>query len=172
MNLKILVFFFILIYAKSINASEKIYYVDIDFLINNSSAGKSINIIIDKKNKEKIEKFKKIEKDLVNDETQLISQKNILKPDEFNQKLQELKKKISDYRIMKNTEFKKLSESKIKAQSSLIESLRLLLSEYAEENSVSLILPKKNILIGRTEMDITKNILEKLDEKVKEIKIK
>ena len=172
MNLKILVFFFILIYAKSVNASEKIYYVDIDYLINNSSAGKSINIIIDKKNKEKIEKFKKIEKDLVNDETQLISQKNILKPDEFNQKLQELKKKISDYRIMKNTEFKKLSESKINAQSSLIESLRLLLSEYAEENSVSLILPKKNILIGRTEMDITKNILEKLDEKVKEIKIK
>ena len=172
MNLKILVFFFILIYAKSVNASEKIYYVDIDYLINNSSAGKSINIIIDKKNKEKIEKFKKIEKDLVNDETQLISQKNILKPDEFNQKLQELKKKISDYRIMKNTEFKKLSESKINAQSSLIESLRLLLSEYAEENSVSLILPKKNILIGRTEMDITKNILEKLNKKVKEIKIK
>ena len=171
-HLKILIFFFFFIYGNSINANERIYYVDIDYLVNNSTAGILINNEIEQKNQKYIKKFKKIEEDLLAEEVKLISQKNILKSKEFNEKIKDLKKKITDYRSTKNIDFKKLSQSKIDAQSTLINSLRLLLSNYAKENSVSLILPKKNIIIGKTEMDITKNILDKLNKKIKEIKIK
>ena len=58
------------------------------------------------------------------------------------------------------------------AQANLIESITPILTDYSSKNSISYILPKKNIIIGKSELDITKIILDLLDSKVKNIKVK
>ena len=47
-----------------------------------------------------------------------------------------------------------------------------ILAEYSTKNKISLIMEKKNIVIGRTELDITKNILEMLNTKIKKVELK
>jgi len=45
------------------------------------------------------------------------------------------------------------------------------LQEYAKKNSVSLILQKKNIIMGKKEIEITDEILEITNKEIKNIKI-
>ena len=44
-----------------------------------------------------------------------------------------------------------------------------ILNEYSKKNSISMIFQKKNIVTGRSDLDITSIILKQLDEKIKKI---
>ena len=60
---------------------------------------------------------------------------------------------------------------RIDATNKLILKLSPILQEYAKKNSVSLILQKKNIVMGKKEIEITDKILEITNEEIKDIKI-
>ena len=51
--------------------------------------------------------------------------------------------------------------------SSLMQEMNPIISEYVKEKSIDLVLDKKNILIGKTSYDITQNILELVNTKLK-----
>ena len=53
----------------------------------------------------------------------------------------------------------------------MISKLSPILQEYAKNNSVSLILQKKNIVMGKKEIEITDEILELTNKEIKNIKI-
>ena len=59
-----------------------------------------------------------------------------------------------------------------RAQSNLINLLTPILEIYSKKNSISIIIPKKNIIIAKSELDLTDTILEILDSKVKTLKLK
>ena len=47
-----------------------------------------------------------------------------------------------------------------------------ILAEYSTKNKISLIMEKKNVVIGKSELDITKNILDLLNKKIKKVELK
>ena len=57
------------------------------------------------------------------------------------------------------------------ATGKLISKLSPILQEYAKKNSISLILQKKNIIMGKKEIEITEEILSITNNKIKDIKI-
>ena len=52
---------------------------------------------------------------------------------------------------------------------SLLEKLNPIISNYVEQNSITVVLPKKMIIIGKKDLDITRQILEMLDKSIKKI---
>ena len=90
--------FFFLNYSYS---NDKIAYIDIDYIVKNSLAGKSITEIIEKNNQINIKKFNDIEAKLKSEEKEIIAQRNILNEEEFQKKINILKEKINDYRNQK-----------------------------------------------------------------------
>ena len=155
-----------------ISAEElKINYVDIDVIISQSNAGKkmnkSIDISIQKKNKE----FQKVEENLKKKDAEIVKQQNILSKDELNKKIQDLQKEIQNYRVKKENFRKEMAQKKLKATGQMVSSLNKILGEYANKNSISLIIQKKNIVIGKSDLDITKQILDIFNKEVKEIKL-
>ena len=56
---------------------------------------------------------------------------------------------------------------KKKELSSLMQEMNPIISEYVKEKSIDLVLDKKNILIGKTSYDITQNIIELVNTKLK-----
>ena len=46
-----------------------------------------------------------------------------------------------------------------------------ILEEYSKKNSIRIIVQKKNIVMGKKEDDITKDILELMNKKVQNIKL-
>ena len=48
--------------------------------------------------------------------------------------------------------------------------LRDILQKYAQDNSIQMILNKSNILIGKNDLDVTKDILDLFNKNIKVIK--
>ena len=112
-----------------------------------------------------------MEKDLNSKDKKLISQKNILSKEDFTKKVQNLRKEAQEYEKLRRNLIKDSNSKFIKAQGELIKKLNPILAKYSEENKITLILQKKMIVIGKTELDITKDILEFTNKEINSIKI-
>ena len=165
---KILIILFL--FLNNSYSSEKIAFVDIDLIINDSDIGKKLNSQLADIIKREDQKFKIKEKDLKIKEEKILNQKNILSEEELNKKLNEFKKELNNFRNEKISSNKKLREQKLNETNLLISNLNNILANYAEEKSISLIIQKKNIVIGKSELDITNEILTIFNKEVKSIK--
>ena len=166
-------FFFIVILTflkfEIVLADEKIAFIDLNFIMNNSVAGKSIITFIDNVSKEKNNDFKVIENEIKKDENELISKKNIIEESIYIKKVNEIRIRINNYKLERQKFNKNLNEKKIKYNNLLLEKLNPIISNYVEKNSITMVLPKKMIIIGKKNLDITKQILEALDKSVQKI---
>ena len=168
--ISILLFIFLTIPSYSYS-SEKIVYLDVEKIMQDSTAGKSIITQLKKKREASITKFKKKEKDIFDKEKKLIAQKNILSKDEFESKIKELRIEISNYQKERNKTSNNIAKLRIKASTKLISKLTPILEEYSKKNSIRIIIQKKQIVMGTKEDDITKDILELVNQKIKNIKV-
>ena len=123
-------------------------------------------MLLDEKNKHKtrVEQLKEEEK-------KIIAQKNILDKAEFEKKIVSLREKANKYRIERKEIIDNLTKKKIQATAKLLDQIRPILAEYSANKSISIIIEKKNIIIGKSELDITKDILSIVVKKISKIKI-
>ena len=141
-------------------AEKSIAFIDIDVIMNKSEFGKkSYKKIDDDFNKEN-EKLLKIEKNLVSKEQEILKQKNVLSEDELNKKIIDLRKEINGFQSKKRLLNKKFNEMRLNITNEMAQSLNLILSKYADENDISLVIQKKFIVIARSGLDITSEILK------------
>ena len=70
-----------------------------------------------------------------------------------------------------NTKGNDLRTKRNNAMKKIMDELNIILSEYSKKNNLAFIIDQKNIVIGRTDLNITKNILKLLDQKIKKIKL-
>ena len=169
---KYFLIFFLLILTNNLYADNKIIYIDINKIITNSESGKYLNIELNKINESNIKEFKKLEKELKTEEENILKQKNILKESEFNSKANELREKIKSYNKFKNKKNNDLKKLRDNAAKKILNILNTILSDYSTKNSISIIMDKKNIIIGKTELDVTNQIMELLNKKIKKIDLK
>ena len=154
-----------------LKANELISYVDMDLLMNSSEVGMSISSQLTSIHKKRTTELKKIEEKLKKEESNLITQNNVISNEEFEKKLSLLRNKASDYQKQRKKFNDSINKKKLDATSKLISLIQLILAEYANNNSISIIFQKKNIVIGKTELDITEDILKILNENHKKIVI-
>ncbi len=152
-------------------SKEKIVYLDVEKIMQESIAGKAIIAKIKKKRETSISLFKKKEKDIFEKEKKLVSQKNVLSEEEFKKKIQDLRGDIADYQKDRNKASNDITQTRIKASTTLIKKLTPILETYSKENSIRIIVQKKHIVMGSKEDDITKDILSLVNQKIKSIKI-
>ncbi len=171
MKKKIFYIFLLLLISFPSFSSEKIVYLDVEKIMQQSIAGKAVIEKIKKKRETSISKFQKKEKEIFEKEKKLISQKNVLNQDEFKKKIQDLRNDISNYQKDRNKTLNDITQLRIKASTSLIKKLTPILEAYAKENSIRIIIQKKQIVMGNKEDDITSDILDLVNKKVKSIKI-
>ena len=167
-NLIKIIFIFFTI-SNVCHSAEKIAFVDIDFIINSSEIGKKLNKNFNEKIKKEDDRLKQKEKDLKSKEDKILNQKNVLSEDELNKLLADFRKEISNFKQERISINNKFRDQKLKETNSLVSNLNNILANYAEKNSISLIIQKKNIVIGKSELDITKDVLDIFNSEVKSI---
>lgn len=166
-------FFFIILYNSNyIKAKEVILFVDSVLILNTSLVGKSINNQLKEINSTNVKRFEKTENDLKLKESQLLSQKNILIESEYMEKVSDFKIKVKEFNNNKKNAVIEFNKKKREAELALSNILTDVLSDYAKKNSISLILSKQSILLGKNESDITETIINTLNLKIKTINIK
>ena len=167
----LLLIFFIFFSKISLSHEKSIVYIDLNKIMRNSIAGKSITTQLENNHKKNISKFKTIEEDLKKDESEIISQKNVITKEEFEKKIIDLRDKANKFRKERNSNINNLNNQRLEATSKMITLIRPILSEFSDKNSISLIIDKKNIIIGKSLLDITDDILKIVNEKIGKIQL-
>ena len=166
---------FVLILFFSMNISlafaEKIVYIDMDKIMQISKAGKDAISKINDQKKKDVSKFQKIEKELKSREQDLITKKNVISAEEFNTKLETLTKEINNYRALRQEAIDLSTKSRLNASADFAEKIKPILADYASENNIEMIIQKKNIIMGKTDLDITDEILKIVDKKINKLKV-
>ena len=136
----ILIFF---LFSLPVYSNEKIVYLDVEKIMQESNAGKAVIAKIKKKRETTISKFQKKEKEIIEKEKKLISQKNVLNEEEFKKKIQDLRGEIANYQKDRNKASNDITQTRIKASTALIKKLTPILEVYSKENSIKIIVQKK-----------------------------
>ena len=172
MNNKInifLYFIFIFLFTFNVKAQDKIAFIDLVYLYNNSNVGKEMNNEI-KKERDKINKeFREFQKKIDNEKETLIAQKNVTAEGDYKKKVFLLEKNIQEYNLIISNKRNELAELNNKIRINFSNELRPILEEYSKNNSIGMILRKENLLIGKNNLDVTRDILEVFNKKVKKI---
>ncbi len=161
---------FFLIFNSSYS-EEKLVFVDINFIFNNSSAGKKVNNYIKDETKKINSELMKFQKKIDEEKKTLLTQKNVISSDEYEKKFKNLEKNLNEYRTIIQKKNNDLVDYKTKVRVEFSKRLKQLLEDYSKKNSISMILKKENILIGKTSLDATDDILNLFNQNVKKISI-
>ena len=170
--IKFKIIFFLFFFLTNSFSQDKIVYADMNILINTSKAGISINKqmqkLIDNNNKE----YEKIEKKLLKEEDDILKKKNVLDPEKYNQEIITFKSKIANLRKERKDKVSLIRNKNVKAKNDLVNHVTKILAEYSAKNEITLVLNKDSIILGKKNIDITEKILELLNKKVQNIKLK
>ena len=155
----------------SVIANAKIVFLDMNKVMATSVAGLSILKQLNEINKKNLKVFQEEEKLLKDKEDKLISQKNILSVEDFNNKVKNLKIEINKYNKNKNKILTSFQNMKIDNTNKLLKLMNPILLKYSDENSISIILQKKDLVVGKIELDITDKVIKVIDSNIKVFKI-
>ena len=166
----LLIFVFLFIFIQKSAAEDlKIVFVDMDKIIATSNAGKKAQSSMDKFAKKENQKFDSIEANLKKKEQDILNQKNIISKEELDKKVKSFRAEILKLRKEKAEFNRNIIKKNKEATNKMVNEINKILTKYASDNSVSLVIQKKNIIIGKTELDITPEILKEFNNKVKSI---
>ena len=158
-------------FSSIVHGQEKIVYLDTNYLLNQSKVGKYVNSRLKKINDDNIEEFKAIELNIKSIEEDLLKQKNILKKEDYEEKISDLKNKYKSYQEKRKNKNAELTQLRNKVGNKILNHINEILTKYSKSESISLIIEKKNVVIGKTDLDVTSEIMSLLNKKVKKIEL-
>ena len=175
MKLKYIVKIFVITYLifgiTNSFAENKVVYVDMNRILNESKVGIFVEKELTKSHEAKLDNFNKTEEELKKEEIDLISKRNVMAREEFDKNVKILNEKAQEYQTQRRKWFDDISQKRNKARAEVLKSLDPIMSDYFQQNNISLILYKRNIAIGNSELDVTNTIIEKLDKELPTIKL-
>ena len=145
---------------------NNIVYIDMNYILSNSNYGKSIFNELENINKTNIKELETKEKILKDLEKKITNQKNILSKEDLEKKINDLKKKIVVFNKNKDELSKEFNVYKNKQITDFMKNIEPLVSDYIKKNSITIVLDKKNVIIGEKDFDITLKILEIVDKNI------
>ena len=152
------------------NSNESIRFININYIVNNSDAGVALNKIIEDKDKKIDTELRNLAKKLEEKKNKIISQKNILKKEEFDKLVLNYEKELKsfeNFRKKKNGDFNKF---RIESSKKILDLLNPIITNFLKNESIKILLQKEKILFADDELDITKEILEQFNKQHKKIK--
>ena len=155
-----IIFFYVALITQSFGSDQKIVYLNLDYIVQNSAAGKLILQELDDIKKKNIEQLKSKKNKLKNKEDDLIKKKNILSTEEFESKVLALREEMNNYNKDRQETFSKFEQNKKKKLNEFLKQITPLIEKFVKENSINIVLNEKNLFIASKKFDITNQIVE------------
>ena len=160
-----------LVFAHQNSFANDVYFIDYSKVMNESNAGKKAQDTLKKLLSSSNKKFNETAKKLREEENKLISQKNVLDKEEYKKKAEALRKKVFNLNKERQENIKNIALKRKKAGDEMLKNLNPILGKYMEENNITVVIDKKNVLMGNKKYEITSQIIEILNKELKSINI-
>ena len=168
--------FYILIFlslsTNVLKAENKVSYIDIDYVLMNTLAGKSLLNTLKKEEESKINKYKLGDENFKNEEKKILAKKNLISKEEISKQMKILQVEFQEYRKEKINEIEKFKQKKNRNIINFLNLINPIIEKYMVDNSISILLDKKNVFIASKNYEITYNLIELIDNQIKTIEIK
>ena len=147
----------LLLFLPNVLMADLPKYLDFKYVLNESEAGKKAQT--------------QLKKELDNGVKDLSKQEKILSQEEYKKKVAVLRKKVSDLQKKRSKLLSTVAKKRSKARSELLKNLNPVLKEYMVEKNIRMVLDKKGIILADEKLDITNDIIKKLNAKIKTLKL-
>ncbi len=163
----LLLFFFFIFNTNSVYSNEKTVFIDIDFILNNSYLGKSIYAELEKLNENNIKKLALKEEKIKEKKETINKTKNISTKEKLEEEINLFNQEIENYKQEKNNMLNKFKKKKQQDLENFLKDINPIIQEYMKNNSIDIVLDKKQIFIGNSKNDITQDILNLVNKTYK-----
>ena len=85
----------------------------------------------------------------------------------MNKEIAVLKKKVNVFNTEKDNMVNELKKTRKESIKNFFEKVSPIIQTYMEENSISILLDRKNVFIGRVNSDITTEIIDRINDQLK-----
>ena len=161
------ILFFIFFTFSKVWASEKIAFLDINYIVNKSKPAISIIDKIEKLKEKETKKLKKIDDELKKKNEEIIKSKNLLSEKELKDKITALRQEAKNFEETKIKTINEINKKRATELNKFLQLIKPVVETYMKENSISMIIDKKNLFMAETKNDITKDILDLVNKKIK-----
>lgn len=158
---------FLFLFSSNLKAQNQITFINLEYILNNTISGKKIINEIDNLKKKNELKFSELENEIKLKEQNLINKRNILSDNELEKNYIELKKEIDQFNLNKQNFIVNFEKTKKNKLDQYFVKISPLIEAYIIENSISLVLNQKDVFIGNKKNDITKDVVELINNKIK-----
>ncbi len=171
MKLIIKIFFILtLIISPTQLISDTPFFLDFKYILNESDAGKKAQKFLKNRLEKGLKSIKEKELNIQEQEKKIIQQKKVLSVDEYKKKVQNLRSQVSSLQKERNDLLETVAKQRSKARSELLKNLNPLIKEYMNEKKIRMVVDKKSLLLADENLDITEEIIARLNKKLKSIK--
>ena len=169
MKIKNITFLFLLFFfsINQANSLEKIVFFDIDYIVSKSNAGINISEKLKKQNKKNIEFLKKEQKKLQKEIEEIKKVQNIIAKDELEKKVAAHNNNLKKFNKKKKELSDELTALRKKEILQLVNKINPILEDYMKTNSIDFVLSKQGVYLSRSSFDITQEILDIVNKKIK-----
>jgi len=164
--------FLILGYTNSKTSAEtNVVYLDLKIIMNESVAGKKAQDYLAKQHENNLADFKKTAEKLKKEEMDLIAKKQVMEKEKYKKEIEKLRSKAANFAKERRDKTEELAKTRMKARNDLLSAIKPLLEKYSNENGVDLVIDKKNVIIGKSNIDITSIIIKELNQVLPSLKL-
>lgn len=150
---------------------QRIAVIDIEALINESEAGKSMQTQLAKKRDEFQKEFSKRENELSEKEKHLVAKKAEMTPEQLTKERQAFESDLLETRKLFQKRRTALDKGLADAMKELRKQIVESTAQVAEEKNYQAVLLRESVVIVEKDLDITKDVLTKLNAKIKTIPV-
>jgi len=168
----VVIFSIFLIIINPVNSDQKIVFINMEKVLETSNSGSSILKQLNDINDKNLIFLKKEEKKLKEKEMKIISQKNIISESDFQNKINNLKIEIKKYNQNRKKMITDFNNLKVNNTNKLLQLINPILVKFSNDKEISIILQKKELVIGKAQLDISDEIIKIVNDDIKEFKVK
>jgi len=170
-SIKIILTTLLLLFIFQTSLFSEIRYVDFKYILNESKAGKGAQTYLKKELDNGIKNLQSKEKEIQDEEKKIIQQKKLISAEEYKKQVTKLREKVSSLQTQRNKLLDSVAKQRSKARTELLKNLNPIIQDYMKEKRIRLVLEKKSILLADESLNITDEITDLLNKKLKSIKL-
>lgn len=152
-------------------AAGNIAVLNIQDIMRESEAGKSIKAQLEQKQKSFQSELSSKEEQLQKENQELGKQRSVLAKDAFEQKMREFNTKASEAQRDVQSKKSMLDRGFNQAVGEIQKTVNTILEEMAKEKGFALVIPTQQILYNDAKLDITKEVLDRLNKTLPKVTV-
>ena len=151
--------------------NTSIAIVDLNLILSESKAAKGATKDFEEIQKKTESEIVESDKVMLDERNKLIEQQSVIAPEAFEIKAKDYEKKLQNYQSEKQNKLRKLEGILQNARNEILEKVKPILEDLSKELGVTVILEKNSVLLSATNMDITDEVIKKLNKELPKIKV-